>query len=179
MISYDTYVGVQSVANKLDLMNAEELIAYNLDATNNAYLQNNPGASASDPNSVRTNAAWRIADDIQNPDGTDTDWQDEMFNTAFLHNHNLSVSGGSENIGYYVASNYYSQEGIIEGSDFERYSVRMNLEADLTDKLRIGLNLNPSYTSSNKKPAGSPYFARPPGIVYSGIVHSPTVKPFQ
>ncbi|MFT5384715.1 MAG: TonB-linked SusC/RagA family outer membrane protein, partial [Saprospiraceae bacterium] len=84
----------------------------------------------------------------------------------------------SENIGYYAATNYYSQDGIIEGSDFERYSVRLNLEADLNSKLRIGLNLNPSYTSSNKKPAGSPYFARPPGIVYSGIVHSPTIKPY-
>jgi TonB-linked SusC/RagA family outer membrane protein len=54
----------------------------------------------------------------------------------------------------------------------------MNLDADVTDKLRVGINLNPSYTTSDKLPAGSPYFARPPGIVYSGLVHSPTVKPF-
>ncbi len=177
VFSYDSYVGSQSVANKLDLMNAAQLIDYNLDATNNAYLQNNPGASASDPNSMRSNGAWRIADDIQNPDGTDTDWQDEIFNSAFLQSHNLSASGGSENVGYYVSANYYNQEGIIEGTGFDRYSLRMNLQADLNDKLRIGINLNPSYTSSDKKPAGSPYFARPPGIVYSGIVHSPTVQP--
>jgi len=178
LISYDTYVGVQSVANKLDLMNSEEFIAYNIEATNNAYLQANPGASASDPNSMRSNAAWRIADDMQNPDGTDTDWQDEMFNNAFIQNHNLSISGGSENVSYYLAANYFNQDGLIEGSDFNRYSVRMNLEADLKANLRIGVNLAPSFTSSNKKPAGSPYFARPPGIVYSGIVHSPTVKPY-
>jgi TonB-linked SusC/RagA family outer membrane protein len=178
VVSYDTYVGSQSVANKLDLMNSSEFIDYNIEATNNAYLQANPGASASDPNSVRTNAAWRIADDMQNPDGTDTDWQDEMFNTALLQSHNVSVAGGSEKIGYYVAANYFNQDGIIEGTDFNRYSIRMNLEADVNDKLRIGLNLSPSYTTSNKKPAGSPYFSRPPGIVYSGIVHSPTVRPF-
>jgi TonB-linked SusC/RagA family outer membrane protein len=178
VVSYDTYVGSQSVANKLDLMSSSEFIDYNIEATNNAYLQANPGASASDPNSVRTNAAWRIADDMQNPDGTDTDWQDEMFNTALLQSHNVSVAGGSEKIGYYVAANYFNQDGIIEGTDFNRYSIRMNLEADVSDKLRIGLNLSPSYTTSNKKPAGSPYFSRPPGIVYSGIVHSPTVRPF-
>ncbi len=176
-ISYDAYVGTQSVANKLDLMNAEELIEYNRDASNNAYLQNNPGASANDPNSMRSNANWRIADDIQNPDGTDTDWQDEIFRSALLQSHSLSVSGGSENVGYYVAANYFNQDGIIERSGFDRYSVRMNLEADLSDKLRLGLHLNPSYTSSDKLPAGSPYFARPPGIVYSAIVHSPTVRP--
>ena len=176
-VSYDAYVGSQSVANKLDLMNAEELIDYNREATNNAYLQNNPGASASDPNSVRTNAAWRIPDDIQNPDGTDTDWQDEIFQSALVQSHSLSVSGGSEDVGYFLSANYYNQDGIIDGSGFDRYSVRMNLEADLNNKARVGLNLNPSYTTSDKLPAGSPYFARPPGIVYSGIVHSPTVKP--
>ena len=177
IVSYDAYVGSQSVANKLDLMNAEELIDYNKDATNNAYLQNNPGASASDPNSVRTNAAWRIADDIQNPDGTDTDWQDEIFKSALMQNHNLSISGGAKNVGYFISANYYNQDGIIEGSGFDRFSVRMNLETDISDRLRVGMNLAPSYTSSDKLPAGSPYFARPPGIVYSAIVHSPTVKP--
>lgn len=178
VVSYDAFAGIQSVANRLDLMNAEELIAYNREATNNAYLDANPNASPSDPNSVRSNAAWRLADDVLNPDGTDTDWQDLLFQEAFLQSHNLSVSGGSENIGYYIAGNFYNQNGIIEGSGFDRYSFRMNLEADLTDKLRVGINLNPSYTTSDKLPAGSPYFARPPGIVYSGIVHSPTVKPY-
>ena len=176
-VSYDAYVGAQSVANKIELMNAAELTEYVVEATNTAYLEANPGASASDPNSVRTNAAWRIADDYLNPDGTDTDWQDEIFRSALLQSHNLSVSGGSQNIGYYVAANFYNQEGIIERSGFDRYSVRMNLEADISDKLRFGVNFNPSYTTSDKLPAGSPYFARPPGIVYSALVHSPTVRP--
>ncbi|MEE9372464.1 MAG: TonB-dependent receptor [Saprospiraceae bacterium] len=178
IISYDSYVGSQSVANKIDLMNAAELIDYNTEATNTAYLQANPGASASDPNSVRTNGAWRIADDIQNPDGTDTDWQDEIFRSAIIQSHNLSVAGGSENVSYYVAGNFYNQEGIIRKSGFDRYSFRMNLQADINKKMRIGFNLNPSYTTSDKLPAGSPYFARPPGIVYSGLVHSPTVRPY-
>lgn len=177
LVSYDAYVGAQSVANRIELMNAAELIEYNIEAVNTAYLAANPGASASDPNSVRTNGNWRIPDDFENPDGTDTDWQDEIFRTAMLQSHNLSVSGGSENIGYYVAANYFNQDGIIERTGFDRYSIRMNLEADLTSRLRLGLNLNPSYTTSDKLPAGSPYFARPPGIVYSALVHSPTVKP--
>lgn len=179
VVTYDGYVGVQSVANRLDLMNSAEFIEYNKEATNNAYLQNGPaGSSASDPNSQRSNAAWRIADDMQNPDGTDTDWQDLLFGNAVIQSHNLGISGGAKNVGYYVAANYYNQDGIIDKSGFDRYSLRMNLEADVSDKFRIGLNMNPSYTSSDKLPAGSPYFARPPGIVYSGIVHSPTVRPY-
>lgn len=178
VFAYDTYVGSQSVANKIDLMNSADFINYATEAANNAYIQNGPaGASASDPNSVRTNAAWRIADDFQNPDGTDTDWQDALFNSALMQSHNLSVSGGADNVSYYLAGNYFNQNGIIENSGFDRYSFRMNLNADISDKLRVGVNLNPSYTSSDKLPAGSPYFARPPGIVYSGLVHSPTVAP--
>ena len=177
--SYNTFVGTQSVANRLDLMNSAELIEYNKEATNNAYLQNGPaGASASDPNSVRTNGAWRLADDVLNPTGVDNDWQDTLFRSALVQTHNLSVSGGSDNSSYFISGNYFDQDGIIEKSNFKRYSLRVNLEVDLNDRTRVGLNLAPSYIVSDKVPAGSPYFARPPGIVYSGIVHAPFVKPY-
>jgi len=176
--SYNSFFGSQSVANKLDLMNSAELIDYNRDATNNAYLQRNPGASATDPNSVRTNAAWRLAEDVLSPSGVDVDWQDVIFRSAMVQTHNLSVSGGSDNSSYYISGNLFDQDGIIEKSNFKRYSLRVNLEVDLNERTRIGLNLAPSYVVSDKVPAGSPYFARPPGIVYSGIVHAPFIDPY-
>jgi TonB-linked SusC/RagA family outer membrane protein len=176
--SYNSFFGTQSVANKLDLMNSAELIDYNRDATNNAYLQRNPGASATDPNSVRTNAAWRLAEDVLSPSGVDVDWQDVIFRSAMVQTHNLSVSGGSDNSSYYISGNLFDQDGIIEKSNFKRYSLRVNLEVDLNERTRIGLNLAPSYVVSDKVPAGSPYFARPPGIVYSGIVHAPFIEPY-
>ena len=176
--SYNTFFGSQSVANKLDLMNSAELIDYNRDATNNAYLQANPGASASDPNSVRSSAAWRLAEDVLSPTGVDVDWQDVVFRSALVQTHNLSVSGGSDNSSYYISGNFFDQDGIIEKSNFKRYSLRVNLEVDLNERTRVGLNLAPSYVVSDKVPAGSPYFARPPGIVYSAIVHAPFVNPY-
>ena len=176
--SYNTFFGSQSVANKLDLMNSAELIDYNRDATNTGYLQANPGASASDPNSVRSNAAWRLAEDVLSPTGVDVDWQDVVFRSALVQTHNLSVSGGSDNSSYYISGNFFDQDGIIEKSNFKRYSLRVNLEVDLNERTRVGLNLAPSYVVSDKVPAGSPYFARPPGIVYSAIVHAPFVNPY-
>lgn len=176
--SYNTFFGSQSVANKLDLMNSAELIDYNRDATNTAYLQANPGASASDPNSVRSSAAWRLAEDVLSPTGVDVDWQDVVFRSALVQTHNLSVSGGSDNSSYYISGNFFDQDGIIEKSNFKRYSLRVNLEVDLNERTRVGLNLAPSYVVSDKVPAGSPYFARPPGIVYSAIVHAPFVNPY-
>jgi len=176
--SYNTFFGSQSVANKLDLMNSAELIDYNRDATNTAYLEANPGASASDPNSVRSSAAWRLAEDVLSPTGVDVDWQDVVFRSALVQTHNLSVSGGSDNSSYYISGNFFDQDGIIEKSNFKRYSLRVNLEVDLNERTRVGLNLAPSYVVSDKVPAGSPYFARPPGIVYSAIVHAPFVNPY-
>lgn len=188
VVSYDAFVGVQRVANRVDLMNAAELAAYTKDARNNAYLQDVPGADINDSNAERNDKAtaaglspsgnWRIPQDFQFPDGTDTDWLDLVLTDAMVTSHNLSVSGGSENIGYYIAGGYFNQEGIVEGSNFERYSLRMNLEADIFRNVRVGMNLNPSFTTSDRLPVGSPYFARPPGIIYSAMVHSPTINPF-
>ena len=126
---------------------------------------------------LRTNGAWRLAADVLSPTGVDNDWQDTMFKSALIQTHNLSVSGGSDNSRYFISGNFFDQDGIIEKSNFKRYSLRVNFEVDLNERTRVGLNLAPSYTISDKVPAGSPYFARPPGIVYSGIVHAPFVQP--
>lgn len=182
VIAFDAYYGVQSVVKKVDLMNAAQLTDYVKNAKNNAYLQDIPGANIDDPNAVRrqktTNTIYYIADDFVNPTGTDTDWQDVIFKTAAVQSYNLSASGGAERINYYLAGGYYNQAGIIDNSGFKRYSLRANLEADLSPKVKVGINLNPSFTNSDRAPAGAPYFADPPGIVYSAITHSPTVSPY-
>ena len=187
-LSYDMFLGVQSVANEVDLMNAAEITEYVRDSRNNAYLQDVPGADINDSNAERNakataaglspSANWRLADDYENPDGTDTDWLDLIFQNAFLQKHNISVNGGSDKFGYFVSGEYFNQDGIIEGSSLDRYSFRANIDADLANWLTLTANVNPSYTTSDKLPAGSPYFGRPPGIVYSAMVHSPTIKPF-
>ena len=58
----------------------------------------------------------------------DTDWQDEIFRTAGMQSHSVSVSGGSPKIRYYASVDYLSQEGVIINSDFTRYSSRFNLD---------------------------------------------------
>ncbi|TRX59941.1 TonB-dependent receptor [Fulvivirga sp. M361] len=187
-INFDAFVGVQSVANRVDLMNAQELGDYVRDSRNNSYLQDVPGADINDTNAERNakaiaeglpaRAEYRIPDDFVNPTGTDTDWQDEVFSNATIQNYNISMAGGTDNVSYYVSGGYFDQNGIIDGSGFDRYSFRLNLEAEVLPKLDVGVNLNPSFTAFDRLPAGSPYFARPPGIVYSALVHSPTVSPF-
>ncbi|MAU16827.1 MAG: SusC/RagA family TonB-linked outer membrane protein [Muricauda sp.] len=181
VFSFDSYVSMQSVANKLDLMNAEELIDFTRDARNNAYLQDVPGASIDDPMGPgdRNNANYEMPESFLDWDGTDTDWQDVIFKTGVVQSYNFSYASPVRNkTSFYVSSGYFSQTGIIEKSKFERYSVLLNVNSQLTEKLNLDIRLAPTVTENQRVPANSPYFGTPPGIVYSAIVHSPTVSPY-
>ncbi|SHG01776.1 SusC/RagA family TonB-linked outer membrane protein [Pedobacter caeni] len=181
-VSFDSYYGVQTLANKVDLMNSAELTRYVLDAKNNAYIQDFPNANINDPNSVRytrsTNTSYYIPSDFSNPTGTDTDWQDILFRNSSIQTYNLSLSGGAEKLGYYISGNYYNQNGIIDKTGFKRYSFRINIESDPVKNLRVGANINPSFTDQAKGSTSAPYFADPPGAVYTALVNSPTVRPY-
>lgn len=181
VFSFDSYVSMQSVANKLDLMNAEELIDYTRDARNNAYLQSVDGASIDDPIGPgdRGNGNYEMPESFLNWDGTDTDWQDLMFQTGIVQSYNFSYASPIRNkTSFYASTGYFSQTGIIDKAKFERYSILLNLNSQLTEKLNLDVRLAPTVTENQRVPANSPYFGTPPGIVYSGIVHSPTVSPY-
>ncbi|MCC5929927.1 MAG: TonB-dependent receptor [Cyclobacteriaceae bacterium] len=117
-IEYNTSYSSQNEINRLDLLNAEQFIDYIRDARPN----------------------------IQ-PMGADTDWQDAIFRTGAIQNHQLSVSGGNDAVNYYVSGAYFDQKGVIIGSEYNRFSITSNLDIKATDKLRMGLNIFAQRTS--------------------------------
>ncbi len=179
--SFDSFISMQDVANRLDLMNAPELIEFTRDARNNNYLSSVPGASITDPIGPgdRGNANYEMPESFINWDGTDTDWQDAMFRTGIVNNYNFSYASPiRNNTSFFTSVGYYKQTGVLDKAEFERYNMMLNLNSQLTDKLNLDLRIAPTITENQRVPASAPYFARPPGIIYSGIVHSPTVAPF-
>jgi TonB-linked SusC/RagA family outer membrane protein len=97
-------------------------------------------------NEIRTREG--ITDLLPNP--TDSyDWQDAALRTGFQQNHQLSFVGGDEKSRYAISGNYTTQEGIVLGTDLKRYGARINLERDVFEKLRIGVNATGSYVQSN------------------------------
>lgn len=78
--------------------------------------------------------------------GVGTDWFDEITRSALFSEYNIGVNGGSENVRYNVSTNYTNQEGTLINTDFRRYSIRANIDIDVTDNLRFGLNLAPTQT---------------------------------
>ena len=96
--------------------------------------------------------------------GKGTDWQHEVFNKAAMNKHQLSLSGGSNNTTYYFSGEYLSQQGVAEGSGFDRYGFRLNLDNKPREWATIGVNLsfnqtNENLTTTNYGDAQSPLIA--------------------
>lgn len=70
------------------------------------------------------------------------DWQDRLFRTGFTNNVQVSASGGSEDIDYYLSSNFYEETSTIQAQKFRRLNLRANLNAKLSKKLKAGVNFN-------------------------------------
>ena len=135
--TYDGMFAVQRQTKRLDIMNLREYANFYNDfvdvgeADESAYL--------SDPSLL----------------GKGTNWQDAIFQTALQHQHQVSAQGGSEKVQYYVSGSYMDQEGTIIGSEFSRFSVRTNLDAQLKKWLKLGLSATYSSTDESLKLADS------------------------
>ena len=122
-VSYNVYTGFQETTRKLSVLNATE---YGV-LLNESYANGGRAAPLPDVSAL----------------GKGTDWQDEVFSdSAPVVNHDLTLSGGSENITYSVSGSHLYQEGIIGGrkSSFRRNTARLALGVDITDKLKLQTN---------------------------------------
>ncbi|RAJ97471.1 TonB-linked SusC/RagA family outer membrane protein [Larkinella arboricola] len=131
-ISLETYYGVQNVRRKYPVLNAREYAQFVNDANTNE------GRPA-----VYTPAQIDAF-------GEGTDWQDEIFRQAPIQNYQLSISGGDEKTQYAISGGYFKQNGIVVNSDFDRYSLRVNLDRKLTNKIKIGNSLTVNRTVTNQ-----------------------------
>ncbi len=87
--------------------------------------------------------------------GRGTNWQDAIFRTAFQQQHQVSAQGGTDKVRYYVSGAWMDQEGTIIGSEFERYSMRANIDAELKKWLKMGVNASFGNTNEDLKLADS------------------------
>src|SRR6266496_1750303 len=144
VIGYNYTYGSAKLSKKLDVMNAADYAR----TINAAQLTNN--GSGNIPTPIFTDA--QIAE-YEKTGGTD--WQDVIYRTAPLHNHELSISGGTDNLKYLVSAGYLNQKGILVNSEYERFSLRTNIKADINDWVSFGLNWFGSKESGNSPPFGS------------------------
>ena len=135
--TYDGMVALQRQTKRIDLLNLREFAEYYNELASVGMVSENEYYS--DPSLL----------------GKGTNWQDAIFRTALQHQHQISAQGGTDKVQYYVSGSWMDQEGTIIGSEFKRFSVRANLDAQLKNWWKIGLSVAYSSTDENMKLADS------------------------
>ncbi len=156
-VNFNTFYGMQSVSKKVDLMSAAEF----------ARQVNIKGFDIS--GAAPTYSDQEISD-LESSGGTD--WQDELFRSAPTKNYNLSVSGKSDKIDYYFSGGLTDQDGIIINTGFKRYNFRTKINAQVSDRIRLGMNVSSirskGLNNQNRSTLTSP--------VYGALAYDPTMS---
>jgi TonB-dependent starch-binding outer membrane protein SusC len=148
-VSYDSYVSVGQVSNRIDLLNSEEFLMVEEIAYQNAAKFDPEGFAEgryTDPLTKRNDP--RLFDGSGNP-LYDTDWQDVAFRNAITHNHNLSFAGGDQTTSYGLYLGYRDEEGVMNESWLKRYSGRFVIDTQINDWLTAGGSI--SYNNQSEK----------------------------
>jgi TonB-linked SusC/RagA family outer membrane protein len=166
-ISVNSYVGGSRAAKKLDLLSGEEWAARATEIINNNWVRSTPTTPGATPRTADQTTAQRrqilgltgnnVNSDLMlddrwalpgHPGLTYVDWQDELYRTGISQNYQVSASGATDNVNYYVSGNYNDQQGFALGLGYQRFTARANVKVKASDKLKFGLSINPTYSVS-------------------------------
>ncbi|WBO82790.1 SusC/RagA family TonB-linked outer membrane protein [Hymenobacter yonginensis] len=157
-VNLDVYRGVQTVARRLDLLSASEY----------AVINNESRLAKGLP---------IVVDKLRDPAslGEGTDWQDLVFRRAQIQNYSLSATGGSEKARYAVSGTYFQQDGIIIGTNFERFTIRANGDVQIGRMLKLGNNIQLTHLEDRQVTTNSGEY----GTVQQMLRIPATVQPYR
>jgi TonB-linked SusC/RagA family outer membrane protein len=159
-VSFDVQSGVQQRSDKVELVDAYDAAIWFKEARDWGYVSKNPSVRK-----VTDDYATRLANGASKrelpltytqpyldgtPGLTNTDWYDEIYRVAKYNDYHMSVNGGGEKSNFYAALGYLNQESIVVGSDYERFTLNMKMDSELSKRIKFGINTNTSYSTTNK-----------------------------
>jgi len=160
-VDFNSYIGVEDVPQNRRLKM--------MDGTQYAQFQK----EIAETNGRAVNPVF------QNPSqyGKGTDWFDALTRQGKIQSYNLSVSSGTDKFKTSLTAGYFNQEGVIVGTSFERFSLRLNSRYQATEKMSIGFNIAPTGTfNTNFNTDGWPYVTE--NVVSSALITTPLASPF-
>jgi TonB-linked SusC/RagA family outer membrane protein len=143
VVTFDSYYGITSLMSQLRVFNGEELAAFKAEASAGNTV--NPGTNPYGLTTVENNGL---------SNGTNTDWQNLIYQKGFTTDNQLGISGGNESTQFSLGMGYYNETGIIPHQKFERYNLRATIDHQISKKLRVGLNTMNTLNFTNV--AGNP-----------------------
>lgn len=142
LVNVSVESGIQQLEQQIDLLNGREF--------------------ATIANEIRP-GSYNNVDAVPN-----TNWQDQIFDIAPMQNHQISVSGATENSDYYISVGYFQQAGIIDKSNYERLNLKINNNYDINDNVKLGNNITIS-----------PYRQRvAPNVTFGAYRAQPLLEPY-
>jgi TonB-dependent starch-binding outer membrane protein SusC len=129
--AYNAYAGPSNVIAQYDLFTGPEFVAFR----NAASPSYSAGYSPTELQGIAN--------------GTSTNWQDYLYRTGFVQEHNIGVNGGANGVNYAISGGYYDDKGVILGLGFERYSLNSTLDATINKHLKIGLSTRNTLSYNN------------------------------
>ncbi len=177
-VQLNTYVGFQQREKKIEMMNRDQYVQWFIDGRNQAWLDakiiaSDPDKtphSVNDPNSRRalyagagsqymipdggSNYKYNFLDPASVAQMPDNDWQDLLYRNALMQQHELSVSGGTENTRYTFSGSYTQQDGIVLNTDYERFNFRTNVSSQISKNLTTGMILMAYNTDGTEQANG-------------------------
>jgi TonB-linked SusC/RagA family outer membrane protein len=155
-VGVNGYYGVQIVPEKgrPDMMNAQEFAQFQKEVAEE-------NGRAVDPV-------------YQNPSqyGEGTDWYDVLFRAAKVEEYTLSLTSGSEKFKTAAVGGFFNQDGVMLNSNFKRFSLRLNADYDISDRVKVGFNVAPTY-SVNNTPVSDGVWWTVPSIIQGAILTTP------
>lgn len=133
-VSFNTFTGLQQVPVKgrIEMMNAVEFAQFKKESYEDAKQP--------------------VPAEFQNPsqyEGKNNDWYDALLRVAPLQSYNLSITSNREKARTAVVAGVFNQQGVVINNEYKRYSLRINSEFDVSDKIKLGFNLAPQYVFDN------------------------------
>ena len=163
-VSLNSYAGIQQQSSGVKLVDAYDFAKFLSEARDWGYVSKDLiNRSISDPNSVRVTKkiGGKSIDGRElilpellpylagTPGLANTNWTNEAFQNALMHNYDITISGGSDKKSFYTSLGYFNQDGIVLGTDLKRYSVSVLLENKLSNRVKVGLSIKPTFTVQN------------------------------
>lgn len=155
-ISVNTYAGYNQAQKKLKMMNGQEWIDQATEVINAQYVAAFAGATANDDQATRLakNGGAFNANYILDPRWTMpghpglefVDWQDAIERKGQMQNYEVSASGGTDAVKYFISGNYANQESFVIDAGYKAYSLRANVEFTASKNLKFGVNIAPTYS---------------------------------
>jgi TonB-dependent starch-binding outer membrane protein SusC len=128
LITFNTYYGVQDVWKTLKMLNARQWMEYRNDL-----------------------AGTQVFSQAQMDNITiDTDWQKVIFRTAPNSNYEMTANGGNEKTKFFMSGDFFKQEGVLIGTDYQRLNGRLNVDHNITKNIVLGASIGLTYSKTNR-----------------------------